>query len=393
MSAPGRSQRRARPGALRLWLRWFGLLCVPAIVASTTSFVSTLRSTDNLSTPERSVEWLRGHHLGDVVSWVETQYYSRNQPPTGGSLPSALPNAATDAPSPAPPTGASPNVAAPTDAIAPFASPPVAGEGVWQPYGDAAADGTAMQVAYLRPDAVHGSLLAGVVRVDQRLARLHLVAGSVEPGHGPWPGGATVTGSDRAQLLAAFNSGFRIADARGGFAQGGHVVGTLRTGAASLVISPTGTADVVRWTPAVAATKPAAVRQNLDLIVEDGQRVAGLDDNTGDRWGRTVGNTLFVWRSGLGIDSAGRLLYVASSGLSVSSLAALLRRAGAVRAMELDINPSWVTLNSFHHDAAGLHGTKLLASMNRSASRYLTADARDFVAVIARGPLTRGAGG
>jgi hypothetical protein len=145
---------------------------------------------------------------------------------------------------------------------------------------------------------------------------------------------------------------------------------------------------VVHWDASAAAKKPTAVRQNLDLIVDGGQLVSGLDNNAGERWGHTVGNELFVWRSGVGVDAKGRILYVASEGLSVATLAALLQRAGAVRAMELDINHAWVSFNVFHHDASGaMSGTKLLDGMSKPASRYLSPDARDFIAVLARKPV------
>jgi hypothetical protein len=160
----------------------------------------------------------------------------------------------------------------------------------------------------------------------------------------------------------------------------------LRTGAASLVIDPHGTLDVVSWAGAgPGRPQPVAVRQNLDLIVDNGQLVNGLDDNTANRWGHTVGNELFVWRSGVGIDAQGRVLYAASQGLSVRTLAALLQRAGAVRGMELDINHAWVSFNAFHHASSGPPtGTKLLAGMAKPATRYLAPDTRDFVAVLAR---------
>jgi hypothetical protein len=131
-----------------------------------------------------------------------------------------------------------------------------------------------------------------------------------------------------------------------------------------------------------------AIRQNLDLIVDGGHLVDGLDSNAGNRWGRTVGNALYVWRSGIGVDAHGRILYVASKGLTVKTLAALLQRAGAVRAMELDINYSWVTFNSFHHNADGsLSGTKLLNNMKKPSYRYLHVDARDYFAVLARSSI------
>lgn len=54
--------------------------------------------------------------------------------------------------------------------------------------------------------------------------------------------------------------------------------------------------------------------------------------------GLTLGNAACVWRSGLGITADGALVYVGGPGLNVTTLADILARAGAVRAMELDIN-------------------------------------------------------
>jgi hypothetical protein len=368
----------------RLFLRWLGVLCLPATLAAAVSYISALNGGGNATAVEQSVEWLRGHHFGDTVSQVERIYYSHNQPPKGGTLTGGLPAAISDATTTTPAPGANGRTVT-VDQIAPLSSEPLAGEGVWQPYGDATNGVAAMQVAYLRPDDVHGTVLAAVVRIDQAVAAFRLVPGSTEPGHGPWPGGNAVPAAELPKLLAAFNSGFRIADSRGGYVEDGRTAAPLREGAASLVINSKGTLDVVSWTSQIAATAPPAVRQNLDLIVDGGQPVDGLDDNSGNRWGHTVGNKLFVWRSGVGIDAQGRVLYVASEGLSVRTLAALLQRAGAVRAMELDINHSWVSFNAFHHDASGsLTGTKLLDGMSKPASRYLNPDTRDFVAVIAR---------
>ena len=193
-----------------------------------------------------------------------------------------------------------------------------------------------------------------------------------------------------ARLLAAFNSGFRVADSHGAFMMDGRAVGSLRDGAATLIIKSDGSMNVGAWGRDVGvADNPQAIRQNLDLIVDGGKSVPGLDENTSTKWGKTVGNQMYVWRSGIGIDSAGRVIYVGSDGLSVKSLAGLLQRAGAVRAMELDINHAWVSFNVFHHTADGqTTGTKLLAGMKKSANRYLTADSRDYIAVISRQALT-----
>ena len=368
----------------RLFLRWLGFLCLPATLTATASYARALTDSGNTTALEQSVEWLRGHHFGDTVSWVEQIYYSHNQPPGGGTLTGGLPAAVSDATTTTSASGA-PGASAAVDRIAPLASAPVAGEGVWQPYGDAVNGTAAMQIAYLRPDDVHGTVLAAVVRINQAVTVFRLVPGSKEPGHGSWPNGNAVATGDLPNLIAAFNSGFRLADSRGGYVEDGRTVAPLRTAAASLVIDSNGRLDVTSWPGPAAGTTSVAVRQNLDLIVDQSTPVAGLDDNSGNRWGQTLGNKLFVWRSGVGIDAQGRVLYVASEGLSVRTLAALLQRAGAVRAMELDINHSWVSFNVFHHGASGsLTGTKLLAGMSKPATRYLHPDTRDFVSVVTR---------
>ena len=90
-----------------------------------------------------------------------------------------------------------------------------------------------------------------------------------------------------------------------------------------------------------------SVRQNLDLLVDGGQPVPGLDAADTTQWGYTLGNRVYVWRSGLGVTADGALVYVGGPGLNITDLADLLARAGAVRAMELDINTDWVNLATY----------------------------------------------
>jgi hypothetical protein len=93
-----------------------------------------------------------------------------------------------------------------------------------------------------------------------------------------------------------------------------------------------------------------------------------------------------VFRSGVGVTRQGDLVYVSGDALSARTLARLLARAGCVRAMELDINPAWVSFMSYH---AGRHPNnprprRLLPDYQRPANRYYTHTSRDFVAVYAR---------
>jgi hypothetical protein len=85
----------------------------------------------------------------------------------------------------------------------------------------------------------------------------------------------------------------------------------------------------------------------------------------------------------VGVDSHGNLIYAAGPDQGLSSLATTMIHAGAVRAMELDINTYWTSLITYR--APGAQGAaNLLGSMDRSPLRYLSPDDRDFFAVYVR---------
>jgi hypothetical protein len=188
--------------------------------------------------------------------------------------------------------------------------------------------------------------------------------------------------TNRAGLLASFNGGFKLADSGGGFAVNGHTYSAMRDGQATLVGYSDGRSDVIDWH--YGSRAPSFItfaRQNLPLIVEGGRSNPNL--NNGIEWGATLGNAVLVWRSGIGVDKHGNLIYAAADNQTVGSLAATLIHAGAVRAMELDINSYWVSFITYGRPGAHA-ATNLLPDMTRSAYRYLEPDDRDFFAIYAR---------
>ena len=101
------------------------------------------------------------------------------------------------------------------------------------------------------------------------------------------------------------------------------------------------------------------------------------------QWGYTLGGLTRVWRTGVGIDRYGNLIYAAANDQTVITLAKILQHAGAVRAMQLDINSYWVSFISYAGRDA-LDPSNLLSGMERPATRYLSPDDRDFFAVYSR---------
>jgi hypothetical protein len=225
--------------------------------------------------------------------------------------------------------------------------------------------------------------------MDPTRVRFELYSGSQQPGGPGWNLMAPIPETLRPSLVAAFNSGFKLSDSHGGyFAEGRQAPDRpLVDGQASLVIFKDGHATVGAWGRDVRmGPNIEAVRQNLVLLIDNGQEAADLDHDSLVRWGFTPGNKTFVWRSGVGVDAAGHLIYAAGQ-LTVHALADVLQAAGAVDAMELDINSTWVHFFTYHDDPTvpgGTSGGKLLPQMGASTDIYFRPSERDFFAVFAR---------
>ncbi len=334
-------------------------------------------------------EWLRQHGGSSMVVWAENEWYSHHPPKVGGSLapgtirapkPSvvALPAVATvqHLPVPAP--------------IVPLASPAVAGEGQWSPVGRRVDGLPAVYETMLRPSAIHTSYVVGVAWMDTTLLKATLYSGSQIPGGGPYSHTAPVSPSAATSLVAAFNAGFLMSDAEGGYYTDGKTIVPMRTGAASFVVYKNGSSSVGQWGRDVSMGPDVlAIRQNLDLLVDGGRVVPAAYTADPTQWGRTLGGADFVWRSGVGVTGDGALVYVGGPGLDIADLANILVRAGAVRAMELDINTDWVNFSTYQPStptgaASAANGTELLAGMTGTPGRYFEPWwARDFITMSA----------
>lgn len=247
---------------------------------------------------------------------------------------------------------------------------------------------TAVSIARGRAHGEAGFTIT-LLRVDQRLLTLALHAGSSEPGGWGWRYGSAIGHPERRLLVAAFNSGFRESYGAGGFVQGGRVGWRLHRGAASVVIYTNGTADIGAWRHGVPAPgRPvAAVRQNLGLLIDRGRVASSVDTCIKICWGDPLHEQPIVARSGLGIAADGKLLWAAGHDISVRALADALVAAGAVRAMELDINPRWVAGYVYRHRRRGaaLEPIPLVPGQTGIPGQFLQPYFRDFFSVLARG--------
>jgi hypothetical protein len=185
----------------------------------------------------------------------------------------------------------------------------------------------------------------------------------------------------RWRLLATFNGGFKASAAAGGFLVNGRAAVPLRTGLGTVVEGRAGRVDIVRWSGPPAPRRLVLARQNLPLLVDHGRPGAGVTD--GPAWGATLHGALAVWRTALGIARNGDLLYAAAEAQTAPSLARLMVGLGALRAIELDINPEWPSFNSYLR-RGGRDPIKLVPNPQQSAERWLVPDRRDFFVVYTR---------
>ncbi len=252
------------------------------------------------------------------------------------------------------------------------------------PLGTEGAGGYALFTTDVVPYA--GAQSVAVAWINQQQASVQIYAGTSQPA-GSFPYQGAVPPSRFPSLIAAFEGGFQFSVANGGFYQAGTVGIPLRNGAASLVEYQGGTLDIGTWGSELSMTPQVqTVRQNLYLLVDQGQLNPLVNVDPLVTWGYSLGNLLATWRSGIGITANGNLVWVGGPGLSPADLGNVLIWAGAIRGMQLDINPAWVNFASYtYQPGSGIHGTNLLPAMYFPPSHYLTPFWRDFIAVSLRG--------
>ena len=147
----------------------------------------------------------------------------------------------------------------------------------------------------MRSDAVHTSLVVQVAWMDTKLLASTLYSGSTIPGRGPYKHTGPVSRPAARTLVAAFNSGFLMTSANGGCYTDGKTILPLRNGAASFVIYRNGTAGILAWDHGAAMPPDVvAVRQNLDLLVNHGKPIPGLNPDDSTHWGFTLVNAVYV---------------------------------------------------------------------------------------------------
>lgn len=351
-----------------------GVLAVVAAVAAGTFAVVVSSSA---STPSRRVAISSTSRV--ATSQVTTSRVATSRVATSQRVPAPRTSTARVALTP---------LASPANLV-PFVTPALAGEGVYHPAGRTVQGHSAIFTTIIRP-LDNATTVAGVAWIDPRLLTARLYSGSLSPGGLFWKYTAPVSRAAAKTLVAAFAGGFLLKDSHGGYLSEGHLVAPLVNGAASLVIYKNGTMTVGQWGRDVTmGADVVAVRQNLTLLVDHGAPVPGLQATDVARWGFSLYSRIDTPRSALGVTADGALVYVEGE-MNIVDLARILVRAGAVRAMVLDMNPYWPVFATYLPAtptgyATPGNGKDLTPTMVQTPARFFqSAYSRDFVTLSAR---------
>ncbi len=262
-------------------------------------------------------------------------------------------------------------------------------EGQWSAYISNPAGQTVGYRTFVQPDPQRPYALAAIVAFDLKASALHFVLGSQEPASSVTvdrTGKIPSTDAKPGFLLAAFNGGFKARHGHFGAMADGTVILPPKDGLGTVAIYNNGRVRIGAWGTAITdSTDMLAWRQNGPLIIDNGQIDPHTADNSSKDWGgNSVSNTTPSWRSAIGLSEDGRTLYyIAGPSLTLTSLARAMAAAGAVEAMQLDINNYWVHFDSMQPNGAKVQSTPLFDAMKENDNRFLVGYSRDFFYITA----------
>ncbi|MGB8646297.1 MAG: phosphodiester glycosidase family protein [Anaerolineae bacterium] len=256
------------------------------------------------------------------------------------------------------------------------------GEGIWSPVGLPLAQRSRPPIirTFYRPDPERPYARVDLAWIDLSQTQLTLVPGTSEPRSAPGvPRGeaqipATVQNS--GNLLASWNGGFLTLHGGYGMMVNRVIIAPPKDGFAVLAQYSDGSMHIGIWGRDIKMTSDlVSFRQNGPILIDQGV----LNESEMLAWGKSVSGETRIWRSGIGITRDGALIYAAGSSLSAQTLGIALQRAGAVEAMQLDVNAWHVSFFTYELTANGLVPSKLSPAIAGNARMYLTPYDRDFM--------------
>ncbi|HEX8964847.1 MAG TPA: phosphodiester glycosidase family protein [Patescibacteria group bacterium] len=238
-----------------------------------------------------------------------------------------------------------------------------------------------LATTFVRPDPKRDYAITYLVKMNMSELVASAAAGTWEPGEQNHRGTGAIPMSiiKSNKLIAAFNGGFQKKDGEYGMIVQNTTYLPLKKNLATIVLYTNKKPEIFNYTDQIFSNNVSVIRQNGPMLLENGQIVTASSDWNMQTWGLTTTNSMYTWRSGIGVTKNGNLIYAAGASLIPQTLAIALKAAGAVNAMQLDINPVWVRFITFTSLGNSLYKyTPLTSAMVNGGYEYLHGYQKDF---------------
>lgn len=311
---------------------WFGVRTVPSFGPLVADTLRSIIGSENVTRIEEAVAGVEDR----VASATTTSSRSLTE-----TTPADL------IARPVEPSAATPVNTKPADITPPFPKVASAEDGVWRPIALRNTDAHAVHQTLIHPDPSRRHAELFVFALDLSKLEVHAMPGSIEPKpERPVKGESrpgVIPESDRPNLVAAFNGGFKAEHGRFGMMAGGKEILPPKATSCTVAARDGGSIAVGSW-PALQVEAETFTwwRQTPPCMVESGTLHPGLANAKTKSWGATLEGETVIRRSALGLSKDGRTLFMGiSNSTTARALALGMQAAGSDTVAQLDVNFSF----------------------------------------------------
>ncbi len=245
----------------------------------------------------------------------------------------------------------------------------------------------------LHPDKNRSWAAITVVAVDRRTVDLYSVAGRYEPKAETKEAKnlerpAVIPKGHHAELLAAFNGGFKAEHGHYGMRVGSTTIIRPRVRSCWVAAMPNNELVIGDW-ERLKEREPEALwwRQTPACMVENGKLHPGLVSEKNTLWGATLDRNTVIRRSAIGVSEDGLTLYAGiGDDTTATAMARGMFHAGAFHVAQLDVNwsyPKFVVYRPRDASNSELVAEKIAKNFEFSEDEYIRKRAaRDFFYLV-----------
>ena len=264
-------------------------------------------------------------------------------------------------------------------------------DGAWQTVNVRAGAGGAIHRTIVHPDSERVYAELFVFALDLSRLSVHAVAGSVEPKRSATGADVARPGvipeSDRGQLVAAFNGGFKAEHGQFGMMVDGSELLAPKSQSCTFAATSDGGLRIAPWPELAGAAGLSWWRQTPGCMLHAGELHPGLRGQDSRNWGATLDGKTVIRRSAVGLSADARTLFVGISNATTARALALgMQHVGARDVAQLDVNFSFPRF-LLYKDGVGssLNAVGAVRGLLYQPDEYLGhASTRDFFYVTAR---------